>query len=231
MNYRATMGQLQTTTRWLRDLAEDTAEKVAAVRHDADLTPDAKRDRVAEIQRDADAEFQRLLADGRRELTEATAAVNTAVKGTSGDPVEQLLHEQREIRAWARVQRVLDTGVSLGDVIREAAEAGDLATLDALDAEIPAWVRAATPRPDQRTARETTVAAMRRKVDEARVACDTSPRRGALEARLEMDDLSAQFDNATHIALRTISTGTVSPADRIRSGYMEHMPTAGADAA
>ena len=54
---------------------------------------------------------------------------------------EQLLDEQRDTRAWARLRPLLDKGADVRELTAEAEQAGDLPALRALRDELPAYLR------------------------------------------------------------------------------------------
>ncbi|MFC7503200.1 hypothetical protein [Nocardioides sp. GCM10030258] len=58
--------------------------------------------------------------------------------------VDQLLDEQRQAKAWGRAERLLGAGTSPLEVVKDAEQATDLATLRALRTELPTWIVATT---------------------------------------------------------------------------------------
>ncbi len=75
-------------------------------------------------------------------------ALAAAEQRPEGDPQARILAELQEQRAWARIRPVLDRldGPALieriGSLAKQAAEAGDDATLRALEAEVAAYLEA-----------------------------------------------------------------------------------------
>lgn len=84
------------------------------------------------------------LAALRAEATRAAAAVHKWIDDhqEAADVNAQLLREMQESRAWQRTRGQLDGGRPVEELISEAREAGDVPTLRAMAAELPAWADA-----------------------------------------------------------------------------------------
>jgi len=87
-----------------------------------------------------------------QECQTAKASIERALAAVEqrpeGDSQTRILEELQEQRAWARIRPILDRldGLALieriGSLAKQAAEAGDDATLRALEAEVPAFLEA-----------------------------------------------------------------------------------------
>lgn len=206
--YRTRMSHLETTTKWLRDLAEDTAAKAATIRNNNDLTADAKQRAVREVLNASNEEFQRLLADGRQEQVDIDGAIRQALRTQSTDTTALLLVEQRSARGWARAQRLMDAGLSAAEVIEELAEQGDLDALDALEQELPTYLRSALPDAGQRNQIRASLQGLQRRLDDARIPLSQPERRDVLQARREAEDLKATFNATAESTVKVMTSGS-----------------------
>ena len=119
------------------------AERIDLIKNTGMYSEDHKRQLIAE-QREA------LEAIGREQLARAKAARDRLLADSreldtqgGGDTTAQLLAETRQGRAWDRVRAQLDGGRHWSTLVDEAVQARDAASIRALAAELPAYMKAA----------------------------------------------------------------------------------------
>jgi hypothetical protein len=91
-------------------------------------------DKSRQTARDDVAQLVDVAASHHRTIVDYLNAADTR------PATEQLLDEQRDTRAWARLRPLLDKG-AVRDLVAEAEQAGDLPALRALRDELPAYLR------------------------------------------------------------------------------------------
>jgi hypothetical protein len=124
-------------------------QQVAQVSLDDRLSPTGKRDAENAARNKGLQQLDALAQSAREDVDMLQTMSDKALADTPTDPQAQLLRELRLQRAWQRAVRLLDAMGDSGavvrqvdELIREAAEAGDMATLRALEEELPAYLKA-----------------------------------------------------------------------------------------
>lgn len=189
------------------------------------VTPDGwLKDTEAKIRAELESDIDQTIAEVReaRDELEQRLAARTRKKG---DPIEALLDAEGERRAWERAERQLDAGVGHGELITRAGAQGDVATLRAIRAELPAWLETQArkanngqdPRPEDRTA--TTTRAMDN-IDRAILPHVPKDQQPALRARLELPGRMTAFEAKAVAAMSARrSQSTFSPSTAIAAAY------------
>lgn len=121
-------------------IRSDYLRRSQEIRSNDGFTEPFKQQQVAALSASMMEQWERL----QREVADAKEAV-FGFPGPSpdrGSVQERLLNEQQESRAWARAERLLRSGVSPNDLVRDAEDRGDVVMLWALHGELPAWVEA-----------------------------------------------------------------------------------------
>lgn len=126
----------------VEELQRRLRDDVAEVNLDEGLTADAKVKRVEELRKKALDQFRGLRAKGDEAAAAALESVDQHAEVRPTNTAEALLAETRIAQGWARVQRLLDAGASIGAVIADAAAAGDTTTLRAVRSEFPSYLKA-----------------------------------------------------------------------------------------
>ncbi|BBG04599.1 MULTISPECIES: hypothetical protein [Pseudonocardia] len=154
----------------------------------------------------ARADVERIVTAEREQQAAATDR-----RGTD----ERLLAELQESRAWSRVTAQLDGGRTLDEVLADAREAGDAATLRAIRAELPAHARAVLGTsdgvsagvPDPRYLGETLG-----QVDDALVAVLPAAEAKPIRDRQALDAAEAAATRATESFSRDLGRFRVEPS-------------------
>jgi hypothetical protein len=149
-NIRSDLDTLRGAPQRLADLLAQTRQEVIQAEADGTwrLTPAGMEEIVSGIRNRTLQQIDSLeqACQAAREAIERTIA--DAEKRADADPQTEVLNELREQRAWNRIRPILDRLENnalvgrIGELARNAAEAGDDATLRALEAEVQAFLEA-----------------------------------------------------------------------------------------
>jgi len=127
----------QSVARLLQEVRSD----MRRIRETGDLTAAAKSRLVREARETAALQLESLIedaADVRQAIIADAEQVLT--RPDTDDPTQQLLRELQLQRAWARTERLLNSGATVAEIIMRAADTRDAAAFDALRAEIGGWL-------------------------------------------------------------------------------------------
>ncbi|MEV4708875.1 hypothetical protein [Actinoplanes sp. NPDC049316] len=150
-----------------RAAAKTTTTKIEEIRANENWSDKHKAEQIAKLQEDLDRQLATIRKDAD-DARDVLAAAAEELAQPQGDTNTQLLHETRTGRAWARVRPQLEAGRSHREILKEAADRRDHATLTALAAELPAYLEAARTRPGGLAGRATQpldMAGVRREID------------------------------------------------------------------
>lgn len=135
------IGVLRATPKRLAAILPKLESQIQAIRADARFAEPYKAEQIGQARAAAREQLETLYQSAvvaeqglRKNITEA---LNEKPVGE-----EALARELALDRAWRRVERLLEAGEDPTTLIREAAEAGDLTSLQALKEELPAFLRA-----------------------------------------------------------------------------------------
>jgi len=130
-------------------IALGVQQQVAQIELDSRLSIAGKKDAETQARNTALQQLDALAQSAREDVDMLQTMIDKALADTPTDVQAQLLRELRLQRAWQRAVRLLDAMGDSGavvrqvdELIREAAEAGDMATLQALEEELPAYLKA-----------------------------------------------------------------------------------------
>jgi hypothetical protein len=199
----------------LRQLADDLDQRIADIQQDEALTREAKAERICELRAQGLAQYHQLLKSRETDIAALKKALNRVAQQPGDDPMAGLLASQQHEQTWRRIERRLESVEAkeranvVDQLIAEAAEREDLATLRALHAELPSYLQAAWPG---------LVPQVQRKLTEAQLPLARGIERTALEARAELDD---QSGDATIGFVGKRVLGTATPQDRLAYGYAQ----------
>lgn len=140
----------------LRRVPEQAASIAIAVRQqvaqmslDDRLSPAGKKDAENQVRNQGLQQLDALAQSAQEDVELLQTLLNKALADTPTDVQERLLRELQLQRAWQRAVRLLDAMSDAGAVvrqvdqlIREAADGGDLPTLQALEEELPSYLKA-----------------------------------------------------------------------------------------
>ena len=133
----ALQGVPQSVARLLREVRSDTRR----IRETNDLTAAAKTRLVREARETAALRLESLAEDAADvRLAIVAEAEQVLARPDTDDPTRQLLRELQLQRAWARTERLLNSGATVAEIIMRAAATRDAATFDALRTEISGWL-------------------------------------------------------------------------------------------
>jgi hypothetical protein len=124
-------------------------QQVAQISLDDRLSPAGKKDAENAARNKGLQQLDALAQSAREDVEMLQAMIDKALADKPTDVQAQLLREMQVQRAWQRAVRLLDAMADAGAVarqvdalIREAADGGDLPTLQALEEELPSYLRA-----------------------------------------------------------------------------------------
>ncbi len=130
-------------------IAITVRQQVAQISLDDRLSPAGKKDAENAARNKGLQQLDQLAQSAQEDVGMLQAMLDKALADKPTDPQAQLLRELQVQRAWQRAVRLLDVMEDSGavarrvdEIIREAAAAGDLATLQALEEELPAYLKA-----------------------------------------------------------------------------------------
>ncbi|MBW3643115.1 MAG: hypothetical protein KY447_09400 [Actinobacteria bacterium] len=208
----AYMRTLREGPKRLEEVFESLRETEATIRSDKALTDDEKNRRVEKARADA----RRVATELRSDMVEAKEHVERlSAKATKPD-AEALAAGLEHDRAWQRALRQLDAGVAPGDLVAKAGAAGDVSTLRALRAELPAWADATARKGGSRSPVDTT--GLVEEVDRALVPHVAEVEAEALTARLEAPSRMDAIDTKARM-VTAASFGRYNPQDRMAAAY------------
>jgi AraC-like DNA-binding protein len=149
-------GSVQPIVARLRAVPEQAATMAIAVRTqitqiamDNRLSTTGKRDAETAARNQGLQQLDALAQRAKDDVATLQRAIDRALATTPTDPQAQLLRELQLQRAWQRALRLLDAMPDSGavmrqvdELIRQAADAGDRALLQALEEELPSYLNA-----------------------------------------------------------------------------------------
>lgn len=170
-------------------------EQAARIEGDRQWSDERKAEMLAALRAEAGATVDTvaLTVQSHRELLDASIEGALSEAEGATDPVERLTAEIRRDRAWNRVSRLLDDGVSPGQAARMAAEAGDLEALSAMRGELPFRLRGLHSEMPRQHAEEI-IAATLAEVEQAARPLLPAPQREALDIRDSVGQLQSIVD-------------------------------------
>lgn len=126
----------------LRDMRDEFTQRRDEWLSNADVSEVYRKTKLDELAE----EFADELKAFDEDLQDAHATLLEPPPPDKRPAAERLLDDQQELRAWTRAERLLSTGSSPIDMVRQAEAQSDVTTLRALRAELPSWA-AASARP------------------------------------------------------------------------------------
>lgn len=126
-----------------RRTADEQIERIQA----SDMYSDDYKSQLIQQQRDGVNQAIATAMQRVNEAREILLSASSELSGPQGDATTQLLSETRQQRAWARVRPQIEGGRAWGQVLAEAVQARDAATVLAMATEMPAWAQAQRKRP------------------------------------------------------------------------------------
>jgi hypothetical protein len=193
----------------LRQRADELDRQIAAVQQDADLTRDAKDERVHELRSKAVEQFRGLRDARDQDVAALKKALARAEQHQSDDPTEALHARMQHEQTWRRIERRLEAMEAkerarvIDELIAEAADPEDVITLRALRAGLPAYLAAEWPG---------LVPRAQKKVADALLPLAPGVEKTALEVRAELDDPAV---DATIAFVGKQILGSATPRDRL----------------
>ena len=225
--------------RWLQEAPaclDDVISRVEAerqrIRSDDGLSAQGKYEALAELRKWAELQVDAILTRAREAETSSERHVAVALR-PSATATERLLQESEEQRAWARVRPLLEAGTDASELIARAGEAGDVATLRALRAELPAWREATVAaaagefdRPDTRRAAREGVEPLLEAIDRAEAPHLPRQQREALEIKFQTQALGDVVRAKQLVVDAVLNDGNVGRA-LIAAGFAQDIAERG----
>lgn len=194
------------------DAATDTyVDTVQQVRNDGDLSGDARQRRENEAREVVAAALDELAGRIVEDRTTVSQWADETLRNPDDDSQAAVLHELQEQRAWDRARLRLEGGTHPETLVREAEGARDTQTLSALYAELPSYLTATSGRGhglrEQPADRDNvTYDGWTLRLRQALIdTLDDGPRRDALDAQRQLDQLVPVAEAAVTTARRVIA--------------------------
>ncbi|HXG66365.1 MAG TPA: hypothetical protein VNO70_14800 [Blastocatellia bacterium] len=132
---------LRATPAKLAAIPQKLRKDIAAIQKDSRWAESYKQQQVERLRGEARREYTTLVLAARDAEQKIRKEIKAALNPAADSPEAEMARELKLSRAWARVQRSLDSGLGLIQTIQEAAEFGDLAALQAMREELPSYLR------------------------------------------------------------------------------------------
>lgn len=223
MSYTLDLRTLRETPDQLHAIAEETRAKAEKIRRDKDLTSEGRRTRLEELRAQSLQKVAGLVQEANETRQTAERLIATTLKRKPDTTEKALLAEQQEARAWRRAERLLDAGTDVATLITRAGQAGDVATLNALRVELPAWLEARAVGGASALGKRTAALDVQRHVegileaiDEAEAPHAPFARRDALTAKREIRSLSSAI-GSMHLLADGAARGQYNPKHLIEA--------------
>lgn len=193
----------------------DLGTVIDELRSDDQLTPAGVAERITA----ARAEAEKAVLEIRSEATEARKnverlAAKALAERDSLAGERGLAHD----RTWARLLRRLEAGTAAADLVEEVIAAGDTASISALRAELPEYLKSTVKRePGKSSADRVQHAAhtgqrLVNRLEHAELAHLPVAQRDALAARLELPALSEVVEARAKMAVRPSGSSRLAAA-------------------
>ena len=227
MSYRFHAKALAAIPALIDDVARAVETGTEALRADRKLSKQGRDEQIAALRAGAEARIALLREEAASARDSAAHWASQTLRAQRLDPTEGLLAETQQGRAWDRAVRQLDAGADASELIQRAGEAGDVVTLNALRAELPAYLEAKASESAPplhasiaRNAARNRAEALAEAIDRAEAPHVPLDRRKALTAKYELEALDRRIGASVLLAQAAITDRPMGPA-LIRAGLAQ----------